>query len=467
MKEIFAPIIGADYCLDRPDDKAPYERDRRDRLKGESALVLRPGSREEIVSIVQAANRRNIALIPQGGNTGLVGAGVPIGGERGGNCAIVSLERMDRILEIDPLSNTILVEAGALLHTVQQEAERADRLFPLSMGSQGSCRIGGAIGSNAGGLSVLAYGTVRELVMGLEAVLPTGETLNLLSTLRKDNRGFDLKNLFIGAEGALGIVTKAVLKLFPRPKSLETILFAMSGLDECLKLFHYMNARFGRRLTAFELMNRKAVSLSLKMQPQNFGRITESPWALLVDIASYREGEPSCFDILADAAHLTRDSLIAQSLAQQASFWQMRHNVTDAQSAYGASVKNDISLPLAAVSDFVKRADRAVKAIAPRCRIVSFGHLGDGNLHYNISQPADARAEDFLALEPLLHETINDLVARYGGSFSAEHGIGQIKRESLERHKDPVALALMRRIKRELDPKNIMNPHKTIRLDGI
>jgi len=464
----FAAIVGEKNAFRDAADIAPHVEDTRGRYSSSAQMVLRPGSVEEISAILELATETKTPIIPQGGNTGLVAGGLPLK-EGGGREIIVTLSRMNRILDVDADTNTMTVEAGAILQNIQQAVDDADRLFPLSLGAQGSCQIGGNIGTNAGGTGVLAYGNTRDLVMGLEAVLPTGEVWNGLTRLRKDNTGYDLKDLFVGAEGTLGIVTKAVLKLFPKPKGREVAFVGLASPADALTLLNRAKGMAGNGLTAFELMVDTAMEFTL-LHAQNKVRrpvSQKSPWYVLMEISSglsTDDARATLEAILSEALEtgLINDATIAESGQQHADFWTLREDMSWAQRPEGASIKHDISVPVGSIPAFIEEADAAVLTIIPGARIVNFGHMGDGNLHYNISQPLGWAAEDHFALEPAINEAIYSLVAKYGGSISAEHGIGQMKRDKLATIKDPVALEMMRQIKRSFDPAGIMNPGKVI-----
>ena len=463
--ERFVAVVGEKYALRNPEDIAPFMLDHRDRYFNSAQLVLRPGNVDEISQILKLATETGVAIVPQGGGTGLVGAGIPLTGDT--NSIVVSTGRLNKILDVDAASNVMLVEAGVILQNIQEAADEADRLFPLSLGAQGTCQIGGNIGSNAGGTAVLAYGNTRELIMGLEVVLPTGEVMNGLSRLRKDNTGYDLRNLFIGAEGTLGIVTKAVLKLFPKPKGRAVAFVGMKTPKNTLNLLNEAKNGAGNNLTGFEFMSKRAMTFTLKNAEARQPMSDIHEWTVLMEISSEQSNEEANATmeaILSDAleAGIIDDATIAASSTQQDAFWKLREDMSWAQKPEGASVKNDISVPVGSVPDFIKEVDAAVLAILPDARIVNFGHLGDGNLHYNLTQPVGWTAEDFFAYESQIHDAVNDLVIKFDGSISAEHGIGQLKRGKLAKVKDPVALALMNRIKAELDPAGIMNPGKVL-----
>ena len=465
----FSSIVGDRHAPRSGEDIAPYITDMRGRYQTPARMALRPGSAEEVSKILALATETKTPIIPQGGATGLVGASLPLEGDP--ECIMLSLGRMNAIIDVDTGSNTMLVEAGAILQTIQDAADEADRLFPLSLGSQGSCQIGGNIGSNAGGTGVLAYGNTRELVMGLEVVLPTGEVLNNLSRLRKDNTGYDLKNLFIGAEGTLGVVTKAVLKLFPKPRGREVAFVGLGSPERALDLLNRAKTAAGANLTGFEFMSKRAMAFTVThaATPTRYPLENEHEWTILIEVSSGRSVEDAqtvMATILSEAyeADVIDDAVVAGSLAQAETFWTLREDMSGAQKPEGASIKSDISVPVGSVPAFIAEADPAVLAIVPDARIVNFGHLGDGNLHYNVSQPVGWSAEQFFEFESRIHTAIYELVAKYDGSISAEHGIGQMKRDKLAAIKDPVALSLMHRIKREFDPAGIMNPGKVLQI---
>jgi FAD/FMN-containing dehydrogenase len=462
----FAEITGARYALTGEADVAPYVVERRGLWAGRASLVLRPGSVDEVSRILQLATETRIPIVPQGGNTGLVGGQMP---DRTGREVVLSLSRLDRIRELDPLSNTITAEAGVVLEKLHGAAEAANRLFPLSLASQGSCQIGGNLSSNAGGTGVLAYGNARELCMGVEVVLPTGEVLDDLRKLKKDNTGYDLKNLFVGAEGTLGVITAAVLKLFPKPKGREVAWAGVSSPEDALRLFGLAEDRAGAALTAFELIGATPLSFAEKHMPGGAVRplADDWPWHVLIEVSSGRSAEDARVlveDILTAGleADVVGDATIAQSLGQAAAFWKLREFLSDAQRPEGASIKHDISVPVASIPEFIKRAAKAVASVSPEARIVCFGHMGDGNLHYNISQPVGGDSEAFLSLYRAMNKAVHDVVRELKGSISAEHGIGQLKRDELIATAPPIAIDLMRRIKAAFDPAGIMNPGKVI-----
>ncbi|RCS23407.1 FAD-binding oxidoreductase [Phyllobacterium salinisoli] len=461
----FAAIVGEKNALQAPEDIAPYLIEQRDLYHGRAAMVLRPGSTQEVSEILRLATETGTPIVPQGGNTGLVGAQQP---DETGRAIILSLSRMNRIRSIDTAGNLATVEAGVVLKVLQDAAVEAGRLFPLSLGAEGSCQIGGNLSSNAGGTAVLAYGNTRELCLGLEVVLPTGEILDDLRYVKKDNTGYDLKDLFIGAEGTLGVITAAVMKLYPQPKGKGVAYAGLKSPADALKLLSLATEHAGPSLTGFELMPRIGVEFTVR-HVEGARDPLESPhdWYTLIDISSSRSSEDAraiLETILTEAyeADLVQDAAIAESVAQEQMFWKMREEMSWAQKPEGGSIKHDISVPVASIPAFIEEAGRAVLEMIPGARIVCFGHMGDGNLHYNISQPVGADKEAFLARWGEVNHRVHTIVASYGGSISAEHGIGQLKRDELVHFKSPVALALMKKIKAAFDPAGIMNPGKTI-----
>ena len=461
----FAEIVGARHALTAAADIAPFVEERRGLFPGRTGLVLRPGSVDEVSRILRLATETRTPVVPQGGNTGLVGAQMP---DRSGRELVLSLSRLNRIRELDPLSNTIIAEAGVVLEKLHEAADAADRLFPLSLASQGSCQIGGNLSSNAGGTGVLAYGNARELCLGVEIVLPTGEVLDDLRKLKKDNTGYDLKNLFVGAEGTLGVITAAVLKLFPKPKGREVAWAGVASPEMALALFGLAEDRAGAALSAFELIGETVFGFAQKHTPGAVRPLAGAwPWQVLMEISSGRSADDAralAEDILSAAieAGFVGDATIAASLGQAADFWKLRESLSDAQRPEGASIKHDISVPVAAIPEFIRRGAAVVAAVSSDARVACFGHMGDGNLHYNISQPQGGDAYAFLALYRTMNKAVHGLVRELGGSFSAEHGIGQLKRDELLATAPPVGIELMRRIKAAFDPAGIMNPGKMI-----
>jgi FAD/FMN-containing dehydrogenase len=460
-----ARIVGAAQVLTAGADKEPYLTDWRGHYRGRTPAVVRPGSAEEVAAILRLANEIRIPIVPQGGNTGLVGGQIA---DESGREVVLSTERLDKIRSVDPAGATIVAEAGVILERLQDAASEAGMLFPLSLGAQGSCRIGGNISTNAGGTAVLAYGNTRNLVLGLEVALPTGEIWNGLRSLLKDNTGYDLKQLFIGAEGTLGIVTAAVLKLFPKPRGIAVAVVGLESPAAALRLLALARERSGRALTGFELMARIAFQMVVDHLPGARDPLAAPhPWYVILEISSgLSEGDAQ--DIaertLAEAlaADIIADAAIAASLEQARAFWRLRHGITEVQKHEGGSIKHDVSVAVERVPEFIERAVAATTKAAPGIRPVPFGHMGDGNIHFNLSQPPAMDAKAFLARAPEMHAIVHGIVAELGGSISAEHGIGRYKRELLKSVKSEIELDLMRRIKRAFDPNNILNPGRVI-----
>ncbi|WBL77952.1 FAD-binding oxidoreductase [Bradyrhizobium xenonodulans] len=457
----FRAIVGAKYALTDPADIEPYLTEERNLFHGRSPLVLRPGSTAEVAAICELASEHRIALVPQGGNTGLVGGQTPHIGE-----VVVSLRRLDKIREVDTASNTMTCEAGVVLQVAQQKAAEVDRLFPLSLGAEGSCTIGGNLSTNAGGTAALAYGVAREMALGLEVVLADGRVFNVLSKLKKDNTGYNLHNLFIGAEGTLGIITAATLKLFPKPRAMETAFVGLKSPAEALKLLTIAQGEAGGTLTSFEILSEIAVDFSISHGIDVRDPLQEKhPWYVLLELSSPRDDARATLEAILTRAmeeEIIDDAVIAANLTQRAGFWKLRDEISSAQKPEGGSIKHDISVPVAAVPAFIAEADAEVIKLIPGARPVPFGHLGDGNLHYNVSQPVGADAADFLARWHDINAVVFEIVLRMGGSISAEHGIGALKRAELPDVKDKTAIELMRQVKAMLDPLGIMNPGKVL-----
>jgi D-lactate dehydrogenase (cytochrome) len=458
----FVTLVGEKYAVTDPAEQEPYLVEGRNLYRGTSPAVLRPGSVAEVAAILRLASETGTPVVPQGGNTGLVGGQIPQGGE-----IVLSLTRLDRIREVDATSNTMTCEAGVVLAKAQAAAAEADRLFPLSLAAEGSCTIGGNLSTNAGGTGALAYGVARDLVLGLEVALADGRVLNVLNKLKKDNTGYDLRNLFIGAEGTLGIITAAVLKLFPRPRSVETAFIGVPSPRAALALLNLVQTRTGGAATTFELMKRLAIEVAVRHGPGCRDPLaTPQPWYVLLELSSSETGglRDTMETVLAAGAEagLVADATIAASLDQRQSFWRLREVLPEAQKPEGGSIKHDISVPVAHVPDFLAEADAAVEALIPGARPLPFGHMGDGNIHYNVTQPVGADREAYLARWYDMNAAVHAVVKKYGGSISAEHGIGVMKRRLLPDVKDPVALDLMRTLKRALDPKGILNPGKVL-----
>ncbi|MES0809513.1 FAD-binding oxidoreductase [Roseibium sp. SCPC15] len=461
----FAELIGAANVLTTPDDQAPYLTEWRDLYQGVTPMVLRPGSTEDVSKVMTYAYEQGLKIVPQGGNTGLVGGQIP---QETGDEIVLSLSRLNKVRSVDPVGFTITVESGVVLETLQNEAENADRLFPLSLGAQGSCQIGGNISTNAGGTAVLAYGNTRDLVLGLEVVLPTGEIWNGLRTLRKDNTGYDLKQLFIGAEGTLGIITAASLKLFPKPKKLEAAFVGLPNPQAALKLFTLAKAQAGPVLTGFEIMPRVGVEFCLKhLDGARDPLEGEHAWYVLMELSSGSEAFPVrdlLESILGEAFEegLVEDAAFAQNLSQVQDFWHIRHGMSEVQKPEGGSIKHDVSVPVASIPDFLDKAMAAVSEFVPGCRPVPFGHIGDGNIHFNVSQPIGADKEEYLSKWDEMNAIVHGIVHDFGGSISAEHGIGRLKRDLLKDVKSDIEMELMQRIKTAFDPKDLLNPGRVL-----
>ncbi len=458
----FAAIVGEKYAITDPDQQAAYLTEMRNLFEGHTPMVLRPGSVAEVSAILKLANATATPLVPQGGNTGLVGGQIPHHNE-----IVLSLNRLDRIREVDPTSNTITCEAGVTLQRAREAAAAVDRLYPQLLPSEGTCTIGGNLATNAGGTAALAYGIARSHALGLEVVLADGRVLNNLNKLKKDNTGYDLKNLFIGAEGTLGIITAAVLRLIPRPRSIETAFAGVVSAQAGLELLGLAQDRAGGDVTSFEIMTRRGIELVLEHASGCRDPLAAPhPWYVLIELSSQqREGLRDVLEkLLARGLErgLVTDATIADSLEQAKAFWRIREMFGEVQRHAGGSIKHDISVPVAAVPAFIAEADAAVTALVPGCRPLPFGHLGDGNIHYNVTQPAGADKDEFLKRWDEVNAAVFAVVKKYGGSISAEHGIGVMKRDLLPSVKDPVALDLMRSLKRMLDPKNILNPGKVL-----
>jgi FAD/FMN-containing dehydrogenase len=457
----FREIVGDKYAVTDAADIAPYVTEQRDLFHGRSPLVLRPGSTAEVSAICKLATEARTALVPQGGNTGLVGGQTPHHGE-----VVVSTRRLDKVRDIDAASNTMTCEAGVVLQVAQQRASEVDRLFPLSLGAEGSCTIGGNLSTNAGGTAALAFGVAREMALGLEVVLADGRILNGLSKLKKDNTGYDLRNLFIGAEGTLGIITAATLKLFPKPRALETAFVGLKSPADALKLLSIAQNEAAGSLTSFELLAEIAVDFSVRHGIDIRDPLScKHPWYVLMELSSPRDDARATLEsILAQGLDhdIVDDAAIAANLSQRGAFWKLRDEMSAAQKPEGGSIKHDISVPVAAVPDFIAQANAAVVKLIPGARPVPFGHLGDGNIHYNVSQPIGAETADFLARWHEVNAVVFAIVLRMGGSISAEHGIGVLKRDELPGVKDKVAIELMRGLKAMLDPLGIMNPGKVL-----
>jgi FAD/FMN-containing dehydrogenase len=461
----FIDIVGEANALTSQEDIRPYLTENRGLYHGSSPLVLKPGSTQEVSAILKLASETGTPIVPVSGRTGLVGGQVP---REDSADVLLSLERMNKIRQIDAVADVIVADGGAILADVQKAAEAHDRLFPLSLGSEGSCRIGGNLATNAGGTAVLAYGNMRQLCLGLEVVLPTGEIWDGLRRLKKDNSGYDLRDLFIGAEGTLGVITGAVLKMVPRPRGRQVAYVGLASPNAALALFEKASQRCGTALTGFELMPRIGIEFTTKHIPGVRDPLTSiHPWYALVDIStsdSAETAEAMMQELLAEAfeSELVADAAIASSIAQQDAFWHLRESMSEAQKPEGGSIKHDVSVPVSRIPAFLAEADAAVYALMPDARICAFGHLGDGNIHYNISQPVGADKAAFIARWREVNAVVHAVVHRHTGSISAEHGVGQLKRDELVASRPAIETELMRRIKQVFDPAGIMNPGKVI-----
>ena len=458
----FAAIVGDKYAITDPQAQAPYVVEMRDLYRGRTPMVLRPGSVAEVSQILKLANETSTPIVPQGGNTGLVGGQIAFDNE-----IVLSLTRLDRIREVDPASNTLTCEAGVTLQRAREAAAEVDRLYPQLLPSEGSCTIGGNLSTNAGGTAAVAYGIARSHVLGIEVVLADGRLLDNLNKLKKDNTGYDLKNLFVGAEGTLGVITAAVLRLVPRPNAVETAFVGLPSAQAALSLFGIANENAAGGVTSFELMTRLGLEMVFRHAAGCRDPLQKAyPWYVLIELSS--QGKTGLRDVLEEilAEGLKRglilDAAIADSLEQSKAFWRLREMFGEVQRHEGGSIKHDVSVPVAAVPDFIAEANAAVAALIPEARPVPFGHLGDGNVHYNVSQPLGADRKEFLARWDEVNAAVFAVVKKFGGSISAEHGVGVMKRDLLPSVKDPVALDLMRRIKHLMDPNNILNPGKVL-----
>ena len=446
-------------------DLSRYELDWRQRYRGKALAVVQPGNVTEVAAVVKACGRHHVGLVVQGGNTGLVGASVP---DASGTQVLMNLSRLNKIREVDTANLTITVEAGCILQTVQEAAAAAGLLFPLSLAAEGSCTIGGNLATNAGGTQVLRFGNARELCLGLEVVTASGELWHGLGGLRKDNTGYSLRDLYIGSEGTLGVITAATLKLFPQPAASMTALAAVPTLTAAVALLQVAQARLGAGLTGFEVMSQVAMDLVRAEFSQLQQPLPPSPWLVLLeqsDTESAAHARGLFEGLLEQAleAELISDAVVAESTAQSKNMWHLREAIPLAQAQRGINIKHDISLPVSNIPEFVARTDAALLRAFPGISIVNFGHLGDGNLHYNVQPPELANAAAFLSdNEAAVNALVYEAVSAYGGSISAEHGIGALKREALVQHKSAVALALMRSIKAALDPAGIMNPGRLL-----
>lgn len=454
-----AEVVGSAHALTEPSAQAAYLTEWRGLWPGRSAMVLRPGSTVEVSRLLAIANETGTVIVPQSGNTGLAAGQMP---DDTGHEVILSLDRMTRIETVDSGGNTLTAQAGATVRAVQEAAAAAGRLFPLSLASEGSARLGGVLSTNAGGINVLAYGSARDLCLGLEVVLADGRIWSGLKTLRKDNTGYDLKELFLGAEGTLGIVTAAVVKLFPQPTRYDTAFIAVPNPQAAVELLGLAQGATGNRMVAFELLPRLGLDYLMRHMGGQDPLAAPSPWYVLCEAAD-APGD-SLADVVAEAIDkgLATDAALAQSQAQRQALWTLRENLSESQKFEGGSIKHDVSVPISKVPQFIVEADAAIARFLPGARPFPFGHLGDGNIHFNVSQPVGMDKTAFTDLWEPMNEVVFAIVLKLGGSISAEHGIGRLKRHWMARIKSPVELDLMRGLKHLLDPKGILNPHKVL-----
>jgi D-lactate dehydrogenase (cytochrome) len=458
----FIAVVGEKNAITDPTKQAPFLIEFRALWTGHSPVILRPGSTAEVSEILMIANETSTAIVPQGGNTGLVGGQIPHNGE-----VVLSLQRLDKIREVDAVSNTITCEAGVTLMRAREAAANVDRLYPQLLPSEGSCTIGGNLSTNAGGTAALAYGIARSHALGLEVVLADGRVLNNLNKLKKDNTGYDLRDLFIGAEGTLGVITAAVLRLVPRPKSVATAWAAIPSVQAAVDLLGLASERTAGGVTSFEIMAREGIDIVLKHSTGTRDPLaTRSPYAALIELSSQRsEGLREAMEqMLAEGLEkgLVLDATICESVEQAKAFWRIRELFGEMQGREGGSIKHDVSVPVANIPAFIEEANAAAKKLIPGSRPLPFGHVGDGNIHYNISQPVGADKAEYLTHWDEMNDVIYKIVLKYGGSVSAEHGVGIVKRDYLPKIKDPVAYDLMKTLKRTLDPKGILNPGKVL-----
>ena len=455
----FANIVGVKNAITDPNDQVPYLKEWRDMWRGQTPVVLRPANTADVSAIMKLAHETNTKIVPQSGNTGLVNGQIPQGDE-----VLLSLNRMTKIVSVDAADNSITVEAGCILKNIQVAADAVDRLFPLSLASEGSCRIGGNLSTNAGGLNVLAYGNTRELCLGLEVVMADGRVWNGLKALRKDNTGYDLKDLFIGAEGTLGVITAAVLKLFPKPNRHETAFAAVPSPEAALGLLNLAKSASVNRVVTFELLPAIGVGFAVKHLQAVNPLATPSPWYVLMEFAdASADALEKCLEE-ALAQSLVSDASTAQTEAQRQTFWHLRESLSESQKFEGGSIKHDVSVPVSKVPEFITAATKAVETFMPDARVCVFGHLGDGNIHFNISQPIARDKTAYLAQWPAMNEVVFAEVLKRGGSISAEHGIGRLKAPDMLKIKSPLEIEMMRGLKALFDPQNILNPGRVLPL---
>ncbi|WP_417782097.1 FAD-binding oxidoreductase [Terasakiella pusilla] len=455
-------IVGEKGFITDTKEIAPFLEESRGRFHGTCDVLIKPASTKEVSEVLALCNDEDIPVVPQGGNTGHCGGAVPKGG------VLLNLSRLNRIRDIDPLNATITVDAGCILKDIQDTAKSADMLFPLSLASEGSCQIGGNLATNAGGIQVLRYGNMRDLTLGLEVVLPDGRIWKGLRGLRKDNTGYDLKHLFIGAEGTLGVITGAVLKLFPHPKETQTCLIGAADIYQLMDGYAQLRSVFGSDLSAFEIMPRFGVEIVAKHMEGLRDPFTRAyPWYAVVELSASRP-DTNLRPALEETLHhlleqgFFQNILMAETITQAENFWRLRESMSEAQKHEGASIKHDVSVPLSKIADFLTETGHMIQNILPDARLCTFGHAGDGNIHFNISQPVQMDKPEFLSHLPELNQIVHEMAERYHGSFSAEHGIGQIKMAEMEVFRGGSELEIMRSLKRTLDPNNIMNPGKVV-----
>ncbi len=464
----FRALLGDRGVLTQADQLASYLTDFRDLYRGSTAAVLRPGSTAEVAAVMRLCTELRVPVVPHGGNTGYCGGATP---RETGQDVVLSLERLDRIRAVDALNYTLTAEAGCILARVQEAAADADRLYPLSLGSEGSCQLGGTLATNAGGTAVLRYGNSRDLVLGLEVVLPNGEIVDGLRALRKDNLGYDLKQLFIGSEGTLGIITAAVVKLFPRPAAHVTAMLALRDVEAAVEILSRARQYTGDMVTTFELLPRIAVDLTTRHIPGVRDFLEgEHDWYAMIEfslatLAGSQQELTETFLMESMEQGLVIDAALAQSEADRQAMWRMRESIPEAQRHEGVSIKHDVSVPLSRVPGLIAEAGAAVRQLLPGVRLVSYGHIGDGNLHFNLSPPVGGDEQDFLSQAEAFHDAVYEIVTASGGSIAAEHGVGRLKRDALSRYRAGAEYELMVRLKRSLDPLQIMNPGKVIQFD--
>lgn len=454
-------IVGEKGWIDDPDALEPHLSEWRDTFHGKTAIMLSPDSTEQVSAVVKACAAAKVAIVPQGGNTGLCGGAIP---DETGDQVLLSLSRMNRIRTVSASDYSMVVEAGCILADVQAAAAAAKRLFPLSLAPEGSCQIGGNLSTNAGGTNVVRYGTAREQVLGLEVVLANGDIWDGLRTLRKDNSGYDIKQMFLGAEGTLGIITAAALRLFPPVEEVQTAFIGIDRPQAAVDLFAELRHRLSDQLQAFEIIPERALRFVLKHIPGTRRPLNDiHPWYVLVETAgrgSTRLVEEQLIAAIEEG--LARDIVIAKNTSEKDQMWRIRHSISEAQKREGASLKHDVSVPVSEVGEFILAAESAVSRLLPECRVVAFGHIGDGNVHFNISQPKNMQAAAFIGERETIAATVYDVVDRFHGSISAEHGIGSLKREELVRRRSATEISVMKTIKAALDPDNLLNPGKVL-----